>query len=514
MHGVACVDWTLNRMRVDATRAAARLESAWKFVSGEESSAVTAADAPSAAAAPDHVAAAAAVETAEAAVAVVGDDDGGEGKTQMVIDVHPEWKAMWGGRTKTYRYIAITACLAKADNPEVDALALQQNDSDRAYNARSLCHDVLVTFEQRYLEGAIGNSMEPFLNKPARFANLHDSAKSARDKKSHGCLVRRLSALATCDDACQALHQLLALVREQMQVNCARRQLATDNGNSSGGSSVADIASDDDAEDDPAVFLEHFLSRSCGGATAVATVGALERLQLRRLRRLPCGSGGGDGDQADDDDDDAARCPRVCVHHVNQSGDSSRQIADIDVRQGDTYLYGIEVKDRPFLSKDVAHFAQRLAEYPTASQQPRTTPSRPWGVFIAGIHAKEASLHHRPVYAERPLPLVRVRVVPLRAYIDLRLEDTTTRALRIHIATVMKEMSASDACWAQLHASLAAMRRPPNPAPLTIPQTRDKEEPRTTVQSVVATMVQAVVDAGTQNALRAYRAATVASVGV
>ena len=189
----------------------------------------------------------------------------------MVIDVHPEWKVIWGGRTKTYRYIAITACLAKADNPEVDALALQQNDSDRAYNARSLCHDVLVTFEQRYLEGAIGNSMEPFLNKPARFANLHDSAKSARDKKSHGCLVRRLSALATCDDACHALHQLLALVREQMQVNCARRQLAIDNDNGSGGSTsgVADIASDDDAEDDPAVFLEHFLSRSCGGATAV-----------------------------------------------------------------------------------------------------------------------------------------------------------------------------------------------------------------------------------------------------
>ena len=63
--------------------------------------------------------------------------------------------------------------MAKAVNKEIDALSLQAGDeSDGAYDARSLCHKVLVPFEREFMPNSLGGSNEPFLNKPARFPRL------------------------------------------------------------------------------------------------------------------------------------------------------------------------------------------------------------------------------------------------------------------------------------------------------------------------------------------------------
>lgn len=74
---------------------------------------------------------------------------------------------------KTFKYILFTALLSKATDSSINPLCLQAGSSLRgAYDARTICHNVIVPFEMSVLEKALGGSNEPFLNKPARFPEL------------------------------------------------------------------------------------------------------------------------------------------------------------------------------------------------------------------------------------------------------------------------------------------------------------------------------------------------------
>jgi hypothetical protein len=82
-------------------------------------------------------------------------------------------KVVLQGNHKTYKYILVNGLLAKATNESINALALQAGAPLKgAFDARSLCHNVLVPFERDFLQSALGGSNEPFLNKPARFTHL------------------------------------------------------------------------------------------------------------------------------------------------------------------------------------------------------------------------------------------------------------------------------------------------------------------------------------------------------
>lgn len=73
----------------------------------------------------------------------------------------------------TFKYILFTGILSKATDPTINALCLQAGSSlPGAYDARTVCHKVIVPFEMETLEKALGGSNEPFLNKPARFPEL------------------------------------------------------------------------------------------------------------------------------------------------------------------------------------------------------------------------------------------------------------------------------------------------------------------------------------------------------
>lgn len=73
------------------------------------------------------------------------------------------------GSQLTYKYILLTAALAKAVNPVVHYRALQMGSKlSGSYDARSLCHTVIVPFEKSHGE-RFGGSNEPFLNRPARY---------------------------------------------------------------------------------------------------------------------------------------------------------------------------------------------------------------------------------------------------------------------------------------------------------------------------------------------------------
>lgn len=77
------------------------------------------------------------------------------------------------GNHLTFKYIMMTALLSKASFPRINPLCLQKGSSLKgSYDARSICHNVLVPFEREKLSNALGGSNEPFLNKPARFKEL------------------------------------------------------------------------------------------------------------------------------------------------------------------------------------------------------------------------------------------------------------------------------------------------------------------------------------------------------
>ena len=70
----------------------------------------------------------------------------------------------------TYKYILVTALASKAADESINPLALQAGSAlPGSYDARSVCHGVIVKFEMTELGKALGGSNEPYLNKPARF---------------------------------------------------------------------------------------------------------------------------------------------------------------------------------------------------------------------------------------------------------------------------------------------------------------------------------------------------------
>jgi hypothetical protein len=86
---------------------------------------------------------------------------------------YPQWiqsiKDIINGKQLTYKYILLTAALAKIVNPNIHYRALQQGSKIHgAYDARSIAHGVVVPFEKRHGE-RFGGSNEPFLNRPARY---------------------------------------------------------------------------------------------------------------------------------------------------------------------------------------------------------------------------------------------------------------------------------------------------------------------------------------------------------
>src|SRR5664279_1500723 len=71
-----------------------------------------------------------------------------------------------GASDVTFKYILVTGDLAKCVSASVHARAIQVGSSlNGAYDARSLCHKVVVGFEKSK-GNLFGLSNEPFVNKP------------------------------------------------------------------------------------------------------------------------------------------------------------------------------------------------------------------------------------------------------------------------------------------------------------------------------------------------------------
>jgi SacI restriction endonuclease len=232
------------------------------------------------------------------------------------------------GRHRTFRYILVTALLGKATNPSINALALQAGaDVEGAYDARSLCHKVVVPLERQLLNRLLGGSNEPFLNKPARFPtiSLSNAVRAGRDKKLLLILHKVLSEIETSE---QAFNSLCIAVRYTIERQTTRNQLLSQPSESVG-SHLKIIE-----------FVDAFVTKSIEGQVAAIVTGTILSIYFDQFEGF-----------------------EVIVHPVNQSGASSNEVADIDIKKNGRIFLAVEVKDKQFSQQDVDHAAFKASQY-------------------------------------------------------------------------------------------------------------------------------------------------------
>lgn len=230
-------------------------------------------------------------------------------------------KKVLTGTHKTYKYILVNGILAKASSNDVNPIALQAGAPlQGAFDARSLCHKVLVPFERDFLGNVLGGSNEPFLNKPARFTHLSkdNAVRKGSDKETLLLLIKILSSVKTQGDANDYLACIFDILREQIKgKNKTFRNVANYS------PTLIDIYE----------FSLMFISKSFEGETSAIIIGALESLLHQYIK----------GDYI------------VKTHKVNQSGASSKEVGDIDIYSNGKLYYSLEVKDKSFNQYDIEH---------------------------------------------------------------------------------------------------------------------------------------------------------------
>lgn len=226
------------------------------------------------------------------------------------------------GTHKTYRYILVTSLLAKATNDGVNILSLQKGDGEGGkYDARSLCHKVLVPFETLRLPGCLGSSNEPFLNKPARFVSLSltNAVRRGKDFQTLSDVIDVLSNISNSSDAYKYLKSALSVMKEVSKEYVLKFSV---------GDALIDISEFSQLVLD---YIYAITEHSMEGEVCPLIVSQLEQMYL-------------------------GKDFKVEPHKVNQSGASSKEVGDIDVYDKNKKLiYSIEVKDKDFSKQDLAH---------------------------------------------------------------------------------------------------------------------------------------------------------------
>lgn len=240
-------------------------------------------------------------------------------KISKTVDV-----TMSGKGCLTYQYILLTALVAKLTNPKIDMLSLQVEDSSSgAYAPRTLCADVIYPFQKQILHNALdGSNPDPLVNKPARYLRLSKSNAARGDGRVVlDQLCDTLPTLKSIDEVRDTLDYMLSKLMVIAKENQKRKQ-----------SVKSAIQNTDTAA--LYSFLSDLLDQGFGGAALVLASYALF------LTHFTPESG-----------------YKIIPHPVNQSGSSSKQKSDLDIELNGKPFLGVELKDKPFTSDDVARAA-------------------------------------------------------------------------------------------------------------------------------------------------------------
>ena len=227
----------------------------------------------------------------------------------------------------TFKYILFTALLAKATDESINPLCLQSgSELSGAYDARTVCHNVIVPFEMETLEKALGGSNEPFLNKPARYPELNknNAVRRGNDQNLLNALCDNLPTIQTAEDAYECL---IYLLRKLIAIREEKKQRA--------------IFSLPDSANLPSKLLSYIETAQCKsfeGEVLTLLVAGVYHLLYQGKNAL------------------------VDVHPVNQCGASSREISDLDIYVDGNLVSSNELKDKDYTESDVRHAADKVLQ--------------------------------------------------------------------------------------------------------------------------------------------------------
>ena len=232
-----------------------------------------------------------------------------------------------GNTHLTYKYILFTALLAKATDESINPLCLQKSSKLRgAYDARTLCHKVVVKFEMETLNRTLGGSNEPFLNKPARFCELSKAnpVRCGNDRAILYKLCDNLPLVKTSNDAFKCLVYLLSklIVLRDTQTNLIEFTVID------GSKSPVKLMN----------YISKALERSFEGAVLTLIVAGIYHLRFNQPTDF------------------------VDVHPTNQSGASRKEVSDLDVFVNGKLISANELKDKVYTETDVRHAANKALE--------------------------------------------------------------------------------------------------------------------------------------------------------
>lgn len=228
----------------------------------------------------------------------------------------------------TYKYVLVNALLAKATNAAINPLCLQKKSTlPGAYDARTICHKVLVQFEKEELGKALGGSNEPFLNKPARFTDLDktNAVRAGRDKEILDSLCDNLPNITDSEDAFNCLvYALIKLLRVKEEK-----------------AALTDFSLSGEDADKSATqlygFIDRLLEQNCEGEILTLVIAGLFEQYMN-----------GHEDYC------------VEVHPVNESGASSKEVSDLDIYLNGELYVSNELKDKDFTDHDLSHAADKV----------------------------------------------------------------------------------------------------------------------------------------------------------
>jgi hypothetical protein len=224
-------------------------------------------------------------------------------------------------RDVTYKYILVTGLLGKLTNPKAHPRALQAgSDLPGAYDARSLCHKVIVPFEKGTGLNLFGLSNEPFVNKLARHPT-HD--------KDNPQLKNRALAAAV-HDVLESAHRAKPAAVEAMLVLALRigRELARTH--------VVAAADLDTNLRHVLSFVQKFLQATNGGARLAAVTGAFLSLLSESYV--------------------------VKVHQPTSADKFAETAGDIEVYVESKLYSAYECKHRPLNLDDIRHGIRKARE--------------------------------------------------------------------------------------------------------------------------------------------------------
>lgn len=218
-----------------------------------------------------------------------------------------------GATDITFKYILVTGFLAKCVNPKINARALQAGSSlNGAYDARSLCHGVVVGFEKSK-GNLFGLSNEPFLNKPARHPEHDGTNLQIRNKllsrKLHEVL--ELANTASPSDVYAGLVHILKTGRKRMAEFKSAEIVAKTN--------LSHVIR----------FSNEFLKETDGGSRLVAVWGAFTQLLSSEAE--------------------------IKVYSPNASDFFGKTAGDVEVYYENILVSASECKQRPLNLDDVTH---------------------------------------------------------------------------------------------------------------------------------------------------------------